>query len=499
MYSLTRRRFPDRLLDDADLDALSDLWFAWYEQARVPSSSGAVGYQRLEARLWGFARGQGDWLQALLTGRAAALLPQAVVERADPDTLTVAGPYVEFAQAWSPAALVALFHAGEFDGLPFMLRLSLHDWRDEPQGPPLAGGTLVVCGQLDGGSLRLKGIWSAGLAEGLEALYEKAAWHEEDWLLAALDDYHRTGRRPVFPETADFAPRPIQRGRHWALSRFIRFPTRNKLGAFLDRVAFFGVPLLGAVALLVWVLSWPWPEPWLLGALTALVVIPFLGLLHVVSKEFRRVANYHRRMTAALTRVYSQRLGFAEVDLAPLGLSDDPTVRKYTAELEALGCRHYLDVRTDPRPEGTTYIRLFALPAESTYVHLLLLFATKQFRLFPAKPTMVATTYLEEGRLTSINGGGGHRKQRNPRVIGRHFEDKDPATFVAKHCRVLRQLRDEGHRPVFFPGPQALLQRLTDDHEEARRFGERYGFYSWGAAFRQAFDLVRPEYRTDQE
>jgi hypothetical protein len=189
---------------------------------------------------------------------------------------------------------------------------------------------------------------------------------------------------------------------------------------------------------------------------------------------------------------------FEEVDLAALGVIDDPTVRKYTAELEALGCRHYLDVRTDPGPEGTSYFRLFFLPTEATYVHLLLMFSTKQFRLFPAKPTLLVTTYLEEGRLTSINSGGGYRKSVNPRVIARHFPEKDPATFLAKHCRVARRLRDEGQRPVLLSGRQALLQRLIDDHEETRQLWERYGYYSWGAAFRQAFDLVRPEYRVDR-
>src|SRR5262245_38953264 len=107
MFSLTRRRFPDRLLDDEDLDALSDLWFDWYEQERGPSSGGAGGYQRLEARLWDFPRGQGDRLQALLAGRAAVGLPRAVVEWPDPDTFTVTGPYVECAQARLPSALAA--------------------------------------------------------------------------------------------------------------------------------------------------------------------------------------------------------------------------------------------------------------------------------------------------------------------------------------------------------------------------------------------------------
>src|SRR5205823_2261152 len=99
----------------------------------------------------------------------------------------------------------------------------------------VAGATLVICGQLDGGGLRLKGVWPAGLADGAEALYEKAMWLEEDWFLGALDDYRATGRRPVFPSTSHFAGRHTQQGRHWALSRFIRYPRRRQLPAFIDR------------------------------------------------------------------------------------------------------------------------------------------------------------------------------------------------------------------------------------------------------------------------
>src|SRR5262249_938236 len=146
-----------------------------------------------------------------------------------------------------------------------------------------------VCGQRDGDGLRLKGVWPAGLAESTEALYEKTVWLEEDWFLGALGAYRRRGVRPVFPRSFHFAPRHAQRGLPRALSRVIRFPTRHKLRAFLDRAGFFGGLLLLALGLLAWVLTWPAPDPLLLGVLTALALGPLAGLVYVVGKEFRRV------------------------------------------------------------------------------------------------------------------------------------------------------------------------------------------------------------------
>ena len=58
-------------------------------------------------------------------------------------------------------------------------------------------------------------------------------------------------------------------------------------------------------------------------------------------------------------------------------------------------------------PAGENRIRLFALAQDPTYVNLLLLYGTgKGLVMFPAKATLLVTTYFDSGeRLTSSNSG----------------------------------------------------------------------------------------------
>jgi hypothetical protein len=491
MLYLSRRQFPDRLFDAEDLDAAADVWFGWYDEARHKTLTDGIGCHRLEGRLWGFPRPEGDRLAHALAG-AAAGASEFRVERPDPDTLAVGTPYRELAQPCSLAEVLRCFAGPEFDGLPLMLRLSLHDWRGAPDGPPLAGCTLVVCGQLEHGKLLLKGLWPAGLVAERELVYHKARWPGEETFLQALRQYRVTGTALPAPENC-FASRPTQVGHHWLLSRFIHFPGDPKLLAFLERVAFFGV-----LVLMVLVLHLVLPLPGLLLVpLDVLAVVSLYGLLYVTLGQAGKVVRYYRNMHTGLKRIFSQGVRFLPVDLAAVGAWPDPHAAKYSAEIEALGGRHYVDVTHEPPPTGTVYIRMFVLPEDHTYVNLLLHYETKDHVLFPARAHLLVTTYFSNGeRLTTANSEAGFRKRLNPKVIARYFEEaEDPATMLAKHRRVLGRRLAEGRAPLPLLGPEELLHRLELDHEEMRQLYQRHGYYSWSAAVRQAFRLVRPEYR----
>ena len=75
-----------------------------------------------------------------------------------------------------------------------------------------------------------------------------------------------------------------------------------------------------------------------------------------------------------------------------------------------------------------------------------------------------------------------------------HRDIRDPEAFLTSHRAVLRRLVAEGREPAPLMGPDQFSHRLAADHEEA---GEsvRRGLLRWGAALRQTFGLVRPEYR----
>jgi hypothetical protein len=501
MFYLTRRQFPDLLLDADDLDAAADVWFAWYDDARQTALTDGTGYHRLEGRLWGFPRHDADRLARALEAAAAAGPSGFRVERRDPDTLAVATPYRDLSQPCSLAEVLRCFAGPEFEGLPLMVRVSLHDWRGPPEGPPARGCTLVLCGQLERGKLLLKGVWPVGLIEEHEAVYRSAAWSGEETFLQAISRQRALGGAepgpgyyfPPAPENY-FTSRSTQAGGYWLASRFLHIPGDARLPAFLERVAFFAVLALAALVLNFWLLSWRGlPRVVLL----VLFAVPGYGLLYVTFVQALKVVRFYRSMHAALKRIYSRGVRFLPVDLAAVGAWPDPHAAKYSAEIEAEGARHYLDATHDPPPTGTAYFRMFVLPEDHTYVHLILHYTTKSFVQFPAHAHLLVTTYFADGeRLTTANSEAGFRKKLNPKVIVRYFEDaEDPATMLAKHRRVLRRLLAEGRQLLPLLGPEDLLRRLEADHEEMRRLCQRHGYYSWSAAFRQAFRLVRPEYR----
>jgi hypothetical protein len=497
MLYLTRRSFPDRLLDGDDLDALADVWFTWYDEARSKEPTGGVGHHRVEGRLWGFPRHDGDRLQQVLArSGAAGGVDGLSIARPDPDTLAAATPLAELREPCSLRPLLTWFSAPELDGLPLMLRLGLHDWRGPTDGPPAAGGSLVICGQLAQGRLRLKGMWPAGLVAGHERLYEKARWSEEEALMRFLDG--APAPPPSAVVLAVLGPRRSQRYHHWLFTRFFRVPGQKKLPAFLGRVGFFVGVFAASVAVLVVLRP---SNPLALGGMVAAAggaACSLWGLGFVVWRQAREVVSYYVNMRAALRRVYAGPVRFLPVDLAAVGAWPDPHAAKYAAEVAALGGRHYLDVTHDPPPSGTSYTRLFALPEDPTYVHLLLLYGTSnRFVLFPARATLLVTTYFDSGeRLTSSNSGTGYRKKLDPRVTVRSYDDaEDPADLLARHRRELQRLLGEGRRVQPLMGPEELLHRIERDHEETREALARYGYWRWGDALRQAFGLVRSEYR----
>jgi hypothetical protein len=131
-------------------------------------------------------------------------------------------------------------------------------------------------------------------------------------------------------------------------------------------------------------------------------------------------------------------------------------------------------------------------------VSLLLLYGTKNgFVMFPARATLLVTTYFEGGeRLVSSNSGMGYRKKLDARVTMRSYDDaEDPATLLARHRRDLQRLLAGGRRLAPLLGPDELLRRTEHDHEETRHLLDRYGYWRWGDALRQTFGLIRREYR----
>ena len=186
------------------------------------------------------------------------------------------------------------------------------------------------------------------------------------------------------------------------------------------------------------------------------------------------------------------------MDLAKLDLEDDPNIRKYTEELEHVGCRQLGDFRMLPGPTGMSYVRIFALAETGAFVLLNLMFATEKLEKFPARPSFLLVTYFDDMRLVSLNEGGSYRKSTAAHVRTSLFPGvSDPATLIEGHRSIVTEEMYQGHvvTPAF--GVAGLVKRLSREHEEVSAALRKRGYYSWPAAIRQNFKLVRQELLAD--
>jgi hypothetical protein len=486
-FSMSRKGFLDRWLGPQDLDDLTDLWLAWQEEAWLRRVRRLRRYHAVEVRLYGFPRPRGGLLQGELQRRLAERGWRYTADLSDPDLLVVSSGFLPFSRPCSLRAWLALLRGHEFAGLVVTLRLSVQEWPGPAEGPAHAGDTLVLCGRLQEGDFLLKALWPAGLGRDLDRLYERAAHVSDEDIVWAFDKYRRGG--PVPPPPAGlFNLRRTQTLSRFLVGMVMYLPGGpGRLRWFMTRTALYLGGLLLGIGLYVAL-----PRVPAAAGIAAVNVLCATALAYVVAKETARVRTYHRTMTASLKRTHSRRLVFEPVDLNELGVRDDPNAVKYTAELQMLGCRHLADVRTVPGPPATAYVRVFVLPAQHTYVFLNLMLATTGFKKFPAHAFFLLSTYFENLRVVSIHEGGGFRKRFMPGVLSRVFPGvHDPATLLAAHGRLVEQKQAEGHVLGPLMEAPALFERMAQDHEEASAVLRRRGYYSWSAAVRQNFGLIR--------
>ncbi len=489
MFSLSRREFVDRLLGPNDLDDLTAIWLAWHEDAQVNRRKQLIGYRAVELRLYGFPRSQGAFLKEELERRLKDRRWDYTVDLSDPDNLRVSTPFLSDFESCSLGDWLTLVQTPAFYGLIAFLRLSTHDWPGQPEGPAHAGRTLVLCGLLKEEGYLLKALWPADLEHSPERLYEMTVWPQEEIVLQALEEYQQTKKVPLGPDEL-FSSRLAQKQSTF-LAGLIVFLHRGerRLPWFLTRVIFHSAAL-ALIAGLYFLLP-PFNRKTKLFVALALLFGTALG--YVLTREAKRVRSLYRNMWAAMKKIYTQAISFEAVDLAELGLKDDPNNVKYTAELEALGCRHLADVRHVPGPSGTIYNRLFVLPADHTYVFLNLMVSTRNFQRYPAYAFFFICTYFEDLRLVTVHETG----FRKP--ILRHVQTRvypgvhDPALLLAAHRKRVEEQRREGHVLSPLMTAPVLFARMAKDHEESSAAHRKHGYYSWAAAIRQNFKLTRRE------
>jgi hypothetical protein len=498
MLYLVRRKFPDRLMDEDELDAVAALWRAWYGMKHKSIWGRREAYQFLEIRLWGFVRSRSEKLVGFLEQRLSEYgLSEAHVELLDPDTIKVTSPSVPTSELLPRGLWLDLFTGEEFSGLPIMVRLTISEHQDISENGVGHNAKLVLVGELRENKLQLKAVWPNILRkDAIEQLYHRAVWPNEIAFLRALDDFRATGRVDLGPAAAElFATHQQVQFGYWFLRLFFDLPGQSKLSAFLGRIGFFTALLIAAGSLMYWAQA----IPPLQAQAAALAVIAIAGLGYNVWRKLRHIVTYHSAMQKALRRAYSGTISLPEVDLQKEGVAVDAAIRKYSSDLEAAGAIHLIDVRSDPPTTSLNYFRIFQLPADRSYLHLGIILATENFHFFPGHAFFVINTYFEDGsRLVSISKGSGYKKKRKANVIVRCFPDaKDPGELIGRHRQVLKRLLEEGRRLAPLLTARGVIDTQIRELKESSELAKAEGYYSWGAAVRQSFGLVRREYLQD--
>jgi hypothetical protein len=495
MFNLTRSDFPDLLWGADELDDVAQLWLTWHDHARGADPD--RGFHGVCLRLWGFPRHDGAALAARLEDKLTAADLDAEVNLEDPDYLTVTTP---FERATDPCRLgrwLTIVKDRGFDNLVLFIEFSVHDWPGAPEdGPASAGGTIVLCGQLRQTGFLLKGAWPVGIEPGIENLYRLTVWPDQPRFLDALEMF-RSGALPPAPENY-FAPRSAQRFANSIAQLIIHVPgsesvRAGRLSSFLFRTAFHLSALLALT--IVFLLAPPYAP--LIVLLSVLVGVFAVALCIVVWWEAKRIWSLYHRMKAAMKRIYTRPLDHRRVTLADFGIADDPNVAKYSRELEAAGCRHLGDVSHVHGHDSASknLFRIFVNDEAHTYVFLMAMVTTGKFLKFPVHVHFLLRTQLADGRVFTIDEGGGYRGSLVPDIFIRRFPElHDPATLLAKHRKFVAEICARGHTLAPLVDLAELLERQKREHEEICPTMEAWGYYSWAAAFRQSFGLVRKEY-----
>jgi len=447
---LLRSQFLNWDIDGATTQLMALLWQHWFEAARFHQEGAAHGH--LEARLWGAPRAQLPALMEQLRPLFGDLNP-IEIKLADADTISIhsaAQPLMPIARE-KPYAARRLWHqlwqrrdeneianrmrqwtealssCAALQGLTLMLRLDIG--QSEGASTQRMQSTLVLFGRLTRGTFALQGVWPGGGSNnGLnETIYRSTVWPQEADFVRDVRRLQHDARflsDAATPISLPAAPLP-------ATNSSATEDEEGAPSAWGEQIFQMSRPNLMVKAIMFFV-AFDWKiGPFLLRLILSLLIVVisaflwwripranlFAGVIgvygvwatqHLVRTSVGRVCAVRRGMKAAFQKLYTQPSRFVPIAAQEC---EEPSLSKFARDIESLGGRAIMDLRTEPGPLGRTLTRAFLMDDGATNFMLLLQSDNGQFRNSPALPNFLVTTYFSDGgRLVSTSGPSGYTK-----------------------------------------------------------------------------------------
>ena len=214
----------------------------------------------------------------------------------------------------------------------------------------------------------------------------------------------------------------------------------------------------------------------------------------------------YRVLRAQHEKHYEEPARYAVLTLAETAtLLDDPSVRKYTADLSTVGFVLVGDVARPPAVEAGIVYRVFQAPDGVTYLVMLCNWIRTgtpetRFRIWPAEIGFQAQTFFVDGGLVDNTSGSGPGYSRQPptpntlRCVFRNFAD--PLEFFRLHLAATEAFAmKRGLTPVPQESIDKFNRRQETIHEEEQEWNRDHP-YSWADHLRFYLQMPRTEQRS---
>jgi hypothetical protein len=342
---------------------------------------------------------------------------------------------------------------------------------------------LVIVGELRAGNVLVKAIWKCHAGFDEDGYYRTTPMSGELEFVGALEQFRKNGAVTRHELVAFFAPAarpaPLTRATnwvwHWATNALFGRP---RLIALLTRF----VLIIGIVFASGWLgyQGFVSHEKYWLGFSIIAGLIGLRLLWAFLNIEFGLLFSYHtHRRGYAKVFENAQRFAIRTSDEATT-FTDDPAVRKCTADLESAGFVLLGEVASTPVSDPSTGFRIFRAPDGFTYLVLI----CSRNNMWLSNIQLEAQTFFQGGgRVDSLSGEayGYTRRPTGHDTLHCVFPAvDDPVQLYWKHTAAVEAFAAaNGLIPVRHERLEDYVRRQDGISEEDYQYFHAHP-YSWG-------------------